>query len=489
MADTVGQFQCFHSEDWKQPVESMPFLRTFALLIVFAVGCQTPDQCCYRGHVNEALLTRTGAGLGPVLAAEETAIPPHVTFEDGLTDDEAVAVALWNNAAYQELLVQLGLTNARLFDAGLLTDPQFTVLFPLGPKQLEFFGFQSIDALWLRPIRQRAAELDACRVADQMLQNGLDVIRDVRIGHADLVLAQRRAALTVEIQQIRQEIADLADSRLQAGDISELEATAVRIDALRARVDANQAAQDVTLAAERLRWLTGMGISVANVTATETPALDPPELSEDELLHHALAMRPDLRATEIAFQASTELADLARNQFMTLEAIYDANGQGLRGFESGPGVRFTLPIFNGNRGNIAIADVAVVQATRQYVTVRDRIAFEVRTAQTQAQQAAENLQIVRDEILPALETAVSLSRKHYEGGGTSYFLVLQTMGQYLDARTRELELTAALRRAIAELERSVGYRLTANIETATNESDDMSEIPPAPAAEGFAAPE
>jgi hypothetical protein len=44
----------------------------------------------------------------------------------------------------------------------------------------------------------RAAHLDLDRVSQQMVQNGLDVIRDVRRGHADLLLAQQRAKLAAE---------------------------------------------------------------------------------------------------------------------------------------------------------------------------------------------------------------------------------------------------------------------------------------------------
>jgi cobalt-zinc-cadmium efflux system outer membrane protein len=96
------------------------------------------------------------------MCPDETSIPPGVDLADGLTEDEAVAVALWNNAAYQEVLTQLGISRAQLLDAGLLGDPQLTLFFPLGPKQLEFTIFQSIDFLWLRPVRVRAAELDLC---------------------------------------------------------------------------------------------------------------------------------------------------------------------------------------------------------------------------------------------------------------------------------------------------------------------------------------
>ena len=47
--------------------------------------------------------------------------------------------------------------------------------------------------LYLRPIRVRAAELDVGRVSEQMVQGGLNLVRDTRLAYANLVLAQQRA--------------------------------------------------------------------------------------------------------------------------------------------------------------------------------------------------------------------------------------------------------------------------------------------------------
>lgn len=116
----------------------------------------------------------------------------------------------------------------------MITDPQYILLFPLGPKQLEFTTYQAVDAIWLRPIRRRAAEMDLCEVSQQMIQNGLNTARDARTAHANLLLAQDRAKLSVKALELRESIAGLADRRLEAGDISELEDTSTRIDALQA---------------------------------------------------------------------------------------------------------------------------------------------------------------------------------------------------------------------------------------------------------------
>jgi cobalt-zinc-cadmium efflux system outer membrane protein len=254
----------------------------------------------------------------------------------------------------------------------------------------------------------------------------------------------------------------LAQKRLQAGDISELEATNSQVEALRAQADAARSEQDVVLARERLKTLTGLAFRTEEIVVVRSSIPQRVEPTAEALVSEALAARPDLRAAEIAIESAGRRAGLERQQFMTIAGILDANGEGTDGFEAGPGLQLTIPIFNRNQGGIALADANLKKAMRRYVTVRDSVTLEVRTAHTQARQAQENLDAVRTRILPALEKAVALARKNYQDGGTSYFLVLETTGQFLDARARELELAADVRRAVAELERSVGRRLVTN---------------------------
>ena len=450
-------------------------------------GCHWAGVPGRRGFVSSELTSRFGHGISTSVCPGQSVIPPDVSLDDGITEDEAVHIALWNNAAPLELLTDLGISRAQLLSAGLISDPQFIVIFPLGPKQLEFIGYQSVDALWLRPIRRRVATRDLNQVSESMVQNGLNTIRDARVAHADLVQTQQQSGVARDAESIREQIAELARKRLAAGDISELEAATSQIDALQAKAAAARAVLDVSLAQHRLRTVLGLTmldvpmLAVGNAgPSVERGDAGVIEEDAEALINTALAMRPDLRAAEIGIEAACERIGLANHQFMTLDAIYDANGQGIEGFESGPGLRFTVPIFNGNRGGIAIAKAQWQKAARQYVTVRDQITLDVRTAHTQLLQARENLRLVQSEILPATKEAEQMARRNYQSGGATYFLVLQTTGPYLDARMRESLLIADVQRATAELERSVGTRLVISPPEPTLEDEMIAVSDPMP---------
>lgn len=461
----------------RKTIERCPWV--VALLLLTATsGCHTARQSCPQCEiVSPELACRTGGGLGPHLCPGEFAWPPGVVPDDGLTETEAVVTALWNNAAFNEALAELGLTRAQLFDAGLLPDPQFVIFFPVGPKQLEFSTFQAVDALWLRPIRQRAAELDLQRVSRTMVQNGLNLIRDVRLAHADLVFAQSRAELAREAEKLQGEIAGFASKRFDAGDISELEVTTSNAQAVTAKADAARFEQDRVLARNRLAALLSLTVQGGEILAAGGSLRQLPDADVESLVSQALAMRPDLRAAQVAIQAAAEREELAEASFMLLDAVFDANSRGTEGFESGPGLRMTLPLWNRNRGGVQIASAQLQQMLRRYVTVRDQIALDVRTAVAQAKQAQDNLTIVQVELLPTLSKATEAARKSYTDGGTDYFFVLQTTNQFLNARTQELDQTLALRRSVAEVDRSVGYHVSSEWMPLDVPQPDAIELP------------
>jgi outer membrane protein, heavy metal efflux system len=432
---------------------------TILFAVLLCVGCRAPMPSSQRPMVSSELSSRFGAELGSNCGVSQGTIPPGLEVADGISEEEAVTIALWNNASLGELLAQLGISQAQLYEAGLISDPQLVLLFPIGPKQFEFTTFQAFDALWLRPIRQRAAELDLCELSNRMIQNGLNTARDVRLAHADLILAQERMKLTSDASELRSSIQSLADKRLDAGDISELEANTTEIDYLTAKAAAANAVHDVVLAKERLRVLMGLSLPIEEIVATKLTDRAAVLDDKETIVAMAHAMRPDLRALEIRKSAACRRLELAKKQFMGVAGGLDANSDGKKGFEIGPALQLTLPIFNANRGQIAIAEANVIQVDKQYFALRDQIELEVRTAITQIRQAHEQLDLFDREILPSLQEAQALSQKNYADGGVPYFFVLQTTTQLVDAQLRRASAEAVANRAMAELERSVGQRL------------------------------
>jgi cobalt-zinc-cadmium efflux system outer membrane protein len=435
-------------------------LFTSCTVCMMSVGCASPSFYGKRS-VTENVATRTGHELACAKRADQIEIPGSVVWEDGLSEEEAVAVGLWNNPDYQELLADLEITRADVIQAAQLENPQITTMFPLSVKQWEFALNVPLDVLWLRPIRVAAAQLESGRVAKRLAQDGLNVVRDIRVAYIDWQLALQHAELAAQGLALRKDIARVAESRLAAGAVAELDVSAIRLEALFGEGEAAKAARDADLARERLRYL--LGIQLTDITIRPGPmrGLFEYNLDVDEMVDEAIASRPDLRAVQLACCAAEQRADLARHDIWKLAGILpDINGSGKKGFEAGPGLQFAVPIFHQNQGAIARARADVVRLSRQYVKSCDLAALEVKQAHTQLLQARQDHEIWRQRVVPQAEAAVRSAREALKEDGVSLLLVLETTRQLLTARGRELDSAAQCHRALAELERSIGRRLS-----------------------------
>ena len=254
-------------------------------------------------RVADQLRAATGASvrLDPVPAADPAGRRAH---RRGLSRDEAVAVALWNNAAFQVSLSQLGFARADLVDAGIISNPVLSLLFPVGPKQLEATLRWPIEVLWERPRRVAAPGSRSPAAAQGLVQSGLDLVLVGPPGLRRSGAGARSSAPRGEAAAALQRIDTLTQSRLAAGDIAELDARAARVDAARSAHDAERAVHDVTSRASACGccwdWLPTTARSRRSRIRSPPIVVGPTA----ELLKRALVARPDLRAAELAVEAA-----------------------------------------------------------------------------------------------------------------------------------------------------------------------------------------
>ena len=145
------------------------------------------------------------------------------------------------------------------------------------------------------------------------------MVRDVRLACADLRIAEGAARLSQETTRVLKQLAAVAESRLRAGDLGELEATTARVAALNAEQDWVRARANIELARGRLGILLGLERDASGLRlADPSPRPEPIGRSAGELTLDALANRPDLRATELAIEAAGKRAGLARKEIATV---------------------------------------------------------------------------------------------------------------------------------------------------------------------------
>lgn len=447
------------------------------VLIVIA-GCHSLPSVCDRDCVSQKLAARTGQVLLSELGCGQVVLPNGASLNDGVTEEEAVLIALWNNAAFQEQLVDWKIAQGDLVQAGLLPNPEVYYVFSAPDKPFRYAVDFPIEALWLRPIRIEAAERESHRVCERLTQAGLDLIRDTRQAYADLQLARGRQRVAEEAEELRQRITKFAETRLEGGDASPQEVATARIDALQAKQDVVRLRQDVALAEERLRNLLGLSNDRTPLTPTDPAPSPQRELDADTLTAEAVTSRPDILAIAQAADAAAERLRLAQWGWFRFLGIADATNGTRTGHEFGGGFRMTLPIFHHNQGAIARAEAEWEKLCRQRQTIHNQIVLEVRQAHLRYAQARAELEVLDQQTHPEVTAAIQRASAAYRNGDVGYIVVLQTSRQLIDTELRREQLHAELRRAWAELERSVGR----HIDVAAANSSSVTEPPPAPAA-------
>lgn len=437
-------------------------IAAFLSVLLFSVVPEGTSQD--RSRIDNDMNERVGYGLRPPDTGKEPgtfSLPPGISFEKVLSEQDAVAVALWNNAELEATLVDLGLARADLIEAGQLVNPDLQMLFGIDPKPFELMLTVPIQVLWQRPKRIAAAELDLERVSESLVQNGIDLVRDVRIAHAELTLAEQQAGILSGVARLREKIADLTDLRLKHGDIDALQSRLARMEALKAEDAATRAEQQVGIAQARLRVLLSLpqGDHPDFHTEPSQLLLDSPA-GEEELVKAALLSRPDLSAAEMAIEAAGKRAGWERSRiFAYIAPQLSTKEVGSSGIKSGPGFKAEIPLFNRNQGKISRAEAEMEQAALRYLALVDQVEFEVCNARRQLVQAQETLNRIRSGLLPTIEETVSLAEKAHENGDISFLDFQLATAPVFDVRLNETDAEAALRQALAELERAIGRRL------------------------------
>lgn len=429
-----------------------PFKATLATLL--AAG-QLNGQ-----SVSDQLRERTGFQLGITEDAATFSLPPGVTSTERLSARDAVAIALWNNPDLQADLAGLDVSRAELTEAALFKNPSLSTLLPVGPKPFELLLAWPIEELWQRKQRVKAAQLNVDSVATALVQNGLNLIRDVHLAYVDVWFAESRSNVLQDSADLRGRIATFAQKRRDAGEGTGLDVSLARADAQSNEELARMSLADVEVATARLRYLLGMRHPEQTLTVARMQPMPPPLPALSALMESAAINRPDLRAAEISVQAAAERAKWQRSQVLALMAptlsIKEVGSDGLR---VGPGLNMEIPILTRNQGKISRADAEVVRAGKQYAALRARIEHEVVNAHTRAQLAQASLTRLQQQVRPSVEQAIELSQRAFENGDIILLNVLEATRQRHDLHLREAEAEAALQRALAELERAVGESL------------------------------
>ncbi len=439
-------------------VQSLAFRIGPASALLLLAGCAsyTPRPLATTiGSTDIAALSRGAATIDrPYLR------PTNIDLSAPLDDNAIAVIAVLGNPDLKAMRSKAGVADAQVFAARLLPDPTFNIgvgALLSGPDPFsEIASGLGLDLAALRAgkVRRQAAEAQAKQVRLDLAWAEWQTAGQARLQ------AARIRRLQEAIDLLRTDdvaAASLLDRNLRAaarGDIAAASVEAARTDAAATADKLRVAEHD--LDAARLELVRLLGLPPETRLRLAPAAESDPVLDPVRLTRIALDNRADLQALRAGYDAQEAAVHKAiLDQFPTLALnlnfTRDTGGNNILG----PAVDFTLPLWNRNRGGIAIERATREQLKAEY----DARLFQTRAdiaAAASAVTLARRQRVAIRALLPELERLARVSRAAADRGDVSRATAETAEGTLRDKRVELATADQTIDEAMIALELLTG---------------------------------
>ncbi len=404
-------------------------------------------------------LAQVSALTVPASQFEIPGLKPHSFPTNGLDETAIVTLAVFNNPDLKAARMQAGVADAQLLEAGLLPDPQvsgglgqsaFHTGYSIGlSEDLQALITRgaakaaakaharqvNLDVLWQEwQVAEKARELFIQSRADEQLQRTVAATRDLLAGRYH----QDEAALEQ----------DNATANTVSADLTALTDADTQLSQL--QLDAN-------LTRHELNQLLGLKPDV-NLHLTGQTGSQP--LSPDQFQAAAAALphrRADLLALQAGYQSQEQrLREVVLAQFPAMSAGVEQARDPVEGVNTiGLTVNMTLPLFNRNRGQIAIQQATRAVLYQTYQARLDQAVSDADQVWKAAQIMARQLRGLNAR-LPALEQTATAAEKSFQQGNLDAAVYISLKSNFLTQQAQAFRLRAALDQAQSALRMLLG---------------------------------
>jgi cobalt-zinc-cadmium efflux system outer membrane protein len=383
----------------------------------------------------------------------------------GVTRNRAVEIALVNNPSLQVTYEELGVSQADMVQAGLLSNPTLSgsIGFPLrGNIEYEASLTQDFLDIFVLPLRKRVARqqftADTLRVAHETLR----VATQVRQALSTYQAQARMVELERSIVEAAQAAAELATRQHEAGNINDLALTQERSMYEQAALDLERDELALTEARESLNRLLGLwGPRTSWRLAEPLPDLPSSDPPLEHLESFAVDERLDVRAARFQSLLLWNALELAKNSryfgFIDVGVHTHRDSDGARLL--GPTLSLELPIFDQRQALIARLEAQYRQAVRRLDGIAIDARSEVRSAHARLLSARRVVDRFRTTLMPLRENAVQQTQLQYNAMQMGLFELLAAKQAQITSYRAYIDGVRDYWSARAELEMSLGGRI------------------------------
>ncbi|MFN0162799.1 MAG: TolC family protein [Burkholderiales bacterium] len=360
-----------------------------------------------------------------------------------LSADDAVQVALYNNAGLQAAYSDLGISESDLVAAGRLENPRFSFMRLINSHQevkiesVLAFGVMSLITL---PGRIEAAGRRFEAVQRSVAAEMLRVAGDARRAWITAVAAQQTAAYMEQVKDSADAGAELARRMARAGNFSRL--AQMREHAFYADATAQVArARHAAIAArEQLARLLGVPDAALLRLPERLPDLPGTPRGEGDIASEALRERLDVTAARLESESLAAALGLTRiTRFTNVLEIGRARvDEGTEPRKRGWEVGFEIPLFDWGGARVAGAEARYLQSIARIRDTAVTAQSEVREAYAAYRTQHDLARHYREEIVPLRKKISDEMLWRYNGMLKSVFELLA------DAREQVMAVNSAI---------------------------------------------
>ena len=421
--------------------------------MVFLTGCMTVSLNAGFDEVGALVEERSGLKVFWNNGTEldrEAAEKLSSLLKGKLTADDAVQIALLNNRELQGFYADLGVAQADLVQAGLLSNPIFdaSIKWPTsggGRPDLELAAVMNFLDIFYLPLRKRVA---TARFEEAKTRLGgllLDFAVRVRTAFYMHQANEQMLELRQTIVQALTASFELTRRLHDAGNITDLDLARERALLEAGKLSLRSAEIAVRQSREQLNILMGLwGEQTAWQTDPRLPAIPERPIQTENIERVALDRSLDLVHARQRLLAAGEQLGLNRATAL----ISDSHIGGLAerndgAWEAGPVLEFPIPLFDQGQARTGRAVAELRRAQQEYYALAVKIRATARTLRDRAQGARDRALYYRDIMLPLHERIVNETQLQYNA---------MQLGpiQLLRAREQQIENGAAYVEALRE---------------------------------------
>jgi outer membrane protein, heavy metal efflux system len=447
-----------------QSITFSRFLTSSALALSLS-ACASVDQEAAFGGLKSTLgdrvtqdlaWRRDGASDAAITAKVDELLAKELSF------DGAVQLALLNNRGLQARYADIGIANADLVQAGLLSNPVLDLMIrpttnPSDGSILELGLAQNVLDVFMRPARQRVAKAEFEKTQSEVAADVVATVGQVRGAYVQAVGARNAVAVVKEIAAAGEASWELAQRFHNAGNISDLQLAEEHAIHEDMQVLVDKKGLEAGSALEDLAALLNVAADAVKLPE-KLPDLPATDATPENAVTIALDRRLDMAAARKDVSAHLEQLKLTTSSrlWQEIELKVDAEREPDGQWAIGPGLAIALPLFDQGGPAVARAASALMKAESDMREREAHIRAEVRKAMANVGTVRRIAQRYLRTILPLKQDIVRLKQEKYNFMLIGVFDVLMAKREETSAYLDYVEAVRDYWLARAELANAMG---------------------------------